>query len=240
MNYIFLDNSPEGDRMHAAIEAWRVMCAPDYLVDIFNDEDMRDYALEVLPDMVDALASDKDLMLLLYKHLKEPMDDILLDAIFTSTRHCKRHVRELSTIIDSTDFAESDCNTRRYYAASRLVGDDPIRALEIIMSIPAWTTDSKCSMCVYNIIMGVMRSPTDYIKVIAQLQASGAYDILEAHIRRLNNVMYDLAECRQILLKWALKTDDLRLFREIRGSKYISPAHARAEGGQTIAKALET
>ncbi len=239
MNYIFLDNSPEGDRMHGALEAWRVMCAPDYLVDIFNDENMRDYVLEVLPDMIDALAPDKDLMLLLYKHLKEPMDDILLDAIFTSTRHCKRHVRELSTIIDYTGFAESDCNTRRYYAASRLVGDDPIRSLEIIMSIPAWTTDSKCVACVYNIIMGVMRSPADYIKVIAQLQADGAYDVLEAHIRRLNNAMYD-TECRQIMLKWALKTDDLRLFREIRGSKYISPAHARAEGGQTIAKALET
>lgn len=240
MNYIFLDDSPEGNRMHGALEAWRVATFGNLLEEILNDDNMREYVLEVLPDMIDALASDKDLMLLLYKHLKESMDDILLDALFTSTRHCKRHVRELATIIDHTGFAESDCNTRRYYAATKLVGDDPIRALEIVMSIPAWTTDSKCVTCVYTIIAWAMRNPTDYIKVIAQLQAIGAYDILEAHIRRLNNAMYKLTECRQVLLKWALKTDDLRLFREIRGSKYISPAHARAEGGHTIAKALES
>jgi hypothetical protein len=238
MNYVFLDDSPEGDRMHAAIEAWRVATFGNLLEDILDDENMRDYVLEVLPDMIDALASDKDLMLLLYKHLKEPMDDILLDILFTHNRHRKRHVRELTTIIDPTGFAESGCTSRRYYAATRLVYSDPIHALEIIRTIPA--TYAGRATCIANIIKSVMHSPADYIKVIAQLQADGAYDVLEAHIHRLNNAMYESTECRQIMLKWALKTDDLRLFREIRGSKYISPAHARAEGGQTIAKALET
>ena len=131
----------------------------------------------------------------------------------------KRHVRELATIIDHTGFAESDCNTRRYYAATKLVGRRPHTRIRDRHVYPCLDHRLQMrNMRIYHHRMGNAKSDRLH-PVIAQLQAIGAYDIPEAHIRRLNNANVQAHRVSASPAKWALKTDDLRLFREIRGSK---------------------
>jgi hypothetical protein len=184
-------------------------------------------------------AVDYDRKLLLYKHLKEPMDDILLDHMY-SCRRVKREIRNLYDYIDCSDFEKSECNMRRYRLFCKLVTEDPIKALELLKTITVFPHGSTKVNCLLRVLHNVHRNPVDYIKVFAQLHSNGEYEALEKEIDFLNNGMNDTYDTLQIVLKWTLKTDDLRLFQRIRFSHYISPAHARAEGGQTIAKALET
>lgn len=238
MSYVFLDDSPEGARVHAALEAWRVCCVSALLEDLFADDSMRDYMLEILPQVVDALASDVDLMKILYKHFKEPMDDILLDVVLGFGRR-RRDLRDLCALIDPKGFAESDCNTRRYYAMTRMMDGDPLRALEIFRTILVFPRAGFREVCCKNILRAAMTDHVTYVKVISALHADGEYGILEYHIHGLNSGLGDTYECLQILLKWTLKTDDVRLFQQIRGAHYVSSAHALAEGAREIAAMLQ-
>jgi hypothetical protein len=199
---------------------------------------MRDYISEALLDIIEARAADKELMRVFYKHFKDCMDDFLLDSMH-GIRRAKREIRDLYDLVDATGFESSDCSARRYYALASVKEEKPLEALAIFYTLTAFPRGILRLGCAAGIIRAAMKDHVTYIKVVAALHASGEYGILEDHIQSLNSGLGDTYECLQIMLRWTLKTDDIRLFRQIRGSHYVSPAHARAEGAHEVAAMLE-